>query len=54
MFLFTDYINPYAFLIAFILGLFINLYFIQPKRYIIKHPNTSEELEELNKSKESK
>ncbi len=38
MFAFTDYINPYAFFIALILGLLINIYFMKPKKYIVKWP----------------
>ncbi len=39
---FTDYINPYAFFISLFIGLIIHIYFMKPKKYIIKYPNPQE------------
>ncbi len=39
---FTDYINPYAFFISLFIGLVIHIYFMKPKKYVIKYPNPQE------------
>lgn len=39
---FTDYIDPYAFFISLIIGLIIHIYFMKPKKYVIKYPNPQE------------